>query len=117
MLIVDKIIISGVRFVLDKLMQSVEAELNDDSRLREELLAAQMRVELGEMTQQEFDALQDEVMLRIREIRERRGEVVGAIDISSDKQNQGLEASNITGVTADFVADDFHENDDGTPRK
>ncbi len=47
MLIIDSLIISGVRFVLDKVVAAVETEMNDDSVLRERLLAAQMQVELG----------------------------------------------------------------------
>ena len=35
MLIIDSLIISGVRFVLDKVAAAVETELNDDTVLRE----------------------------------------------------------------------------------
>jgi hypothetical protein len=72
MLIVDKLIIGGVRFVLQKVAAAVDAELNDDSRLREELLAAQMRLELGELDEEEFRALEADVLARLREVRERR---------------------------------------------
>jgi len=75
MLIVDRMLVGGIRFVLGKLVAAVDAEMNDDSRLREELLAAQMRLELGEMSGEEFAALEAEVLARLREIRERqRGE-------------------------------------------
>ena len=47
MLIIDSLLISGIRFVLDKVAAAVDTELNDDTALREQLLAAQMRVELG----------------------------------------------------------------------
>jgi hypothetical protein len=72
MLIVDKLIIGGVRFVLRKVAAAVDAELNDDARLREELLAAQMRLELGELTEDEFRALEADLLARLREVRERR---------------------------------------------
>src|SRR4029453_3374715 len=72
MLIVDSLIISGVRFVLDKVVAAVETEMNDDTVLRERLFAAQMQVELGEMTQEEFDELEADFLVRIREIKERR---------------------------------------------
>jgi hypothetical protein len=75
LLIVDRLLASGIRFVLDKIAAAVDAELNDDSRLREELLAAQMRLELGEMTPGQFAAFEAEILARLREIRERqRGE-------------------------------------------
>jgi len=80
LLIVDKLLISGIKFVLGKVAAAVDAELNDDSRLREELLAAQMRLELGEMTQEEFAAFEADILARLREIRERQlGEAARAM--------------------------------------
>ena len=72
MLIVDRMLVGGIKFVLGKVAAAVEAELNDDSRLREELLAAQMRLELGEITQEEFATFEADVLARLREIRERQ---------------------------------------------
>ena len=40
--------------------------------MREQLLAAQMRVELGEMTDEEFATIEADILARLREIRERR---------------------------------------------
>ncbi len=93
MLIVDSLIISGVRFVLDKIVAAVETEMNDDSVLRERLLDAQMRVELGEMSQAEFDAMEADILVRIREIKERqRGGESGVIS-PKDMKVTGIEAS------------------------
>jgi hypothetical protein len=98
MLIIDSLIISGVRFVLDKVAAAVETELNDDTVLRERLLDAQMRVELGEMSQEEFDALEAEIVARIREIKERqRGGESAAISPRDMK---------VTGVEATFEGDE-----------
>jgi hypothetical protein len=72
MLIVDKMLVGGIKFVLGKVAAAVDAELNDDSRLREELLAAQMRLELGEMTPEGFAELEAGILQRLREIRERQ---------------------------------------------
>jgi hypothetical protein len=72
MLILDRMLVGGVKFVLDKVANAVEAELNDESVYREQLLAAQMEVELGQRTPEDFAALEEEVMLRLREIRERK---------------------------------------------
>jgi len=68
-IILDTLLIGGLRFVLDKIAQAVDAELNDEQRLREELLAAQMRVELGELTDEEFVALEREILARLRALR------------------------------------------------
>ena len=70
MIILDSLLIGGLRFVLDKIAQAVEAELNDEGRLREELLAAQMKVELGEMSDEEFAALERAILARLRELRD-----------------------------------------------
>ena len=93
MLIVDSLIIAGVRFVLDKVVAAVETEMNDDSVLRERLLDAQMRLELGEMTQAEFDEFEADILVRIREIKARqRGDESAAIS-PADMKVTGIEAS------------------------
>jgi len=93
LLIIDSLILSGVRFVLDKVAAAVDTELNDDSVLRERLLDAQMRVELGEMSQAEFDELEVEILARIREIKKhQRGGESAAIS-PKDMKVTGIEAS------------------------
>ena len=93
MLIIDSLIISGVRFVLDKVAAAVETEMNDDSVLRERLLDAQMRVELGEMSQDEFDEFEVEILARIREIKERQRGGESAVISPKDMKVTGIEAS------------------------
>jgi hypothetical protein len=92
-LIIDSLIISGVRFVLDKVAAAVETELNDDTVLRERLLDAQMRVELGEMGQEEFDELEADIVARIREIKERQRGGESAVISPKDMKVTGIEAS------------------------
>jgi hypothetical protein len=93
MLIIDSLIISGVRFVLDKVAAAVETEMNDDSVLRERLLDAQMRVELGEMTEAEFDVFEADIFARIREIKERQRGGESAVISPQDMKVTGIEAS------------------------
>jgi hypothetical protein len=82
MLILDRLLIGGIRFVLDKVASAVDEEMNDETSLREELLAAQMRVELGEMDEADFVALEREILARLREIRDaQRGESSGAMSL------------------------------------
>ena len=98
MLIIDSLLISGLRFVLDKIAAAVDTEMNDDTVLRERLLDAQMRVELGEMTQAEFDALEADLLARIREVRQRqRGDESAAISKGEMK---------VTGIEATFEGDE-----------
>jgi len=77
MLILDSLLIGGIRFVLDKVAAAVDQEMNDEGRLREELLAAQMRYELGEMSEEDFAEFEEDVLLRLRDIRNREREAAG----------------------------------------
>lgn len=74
MIILDSLLIGGIKFVLGKVAQAVDAELNDTDRLREELLAAQMRLELGEITPEEFAQFERDVLARLREIKREQEE-------------------------------------------
>jgi hypothetical protein len=93
MLIIDTLLIGGIRFVLDKVAAAVERELNDDTALHEELLAAQMRVEIGDMNEEEFTALEADILARLRDLRERRQGSEPAALSPSDYTVTGIEAS------------------------
>jgi hypothetical protein len=92
-LIIDSLIISGVRFVLDKVAAAVDTELNDDSVLRERLLDSQMRLEVGEISQKEFDEIEADIVARIREIKERQRGGESAVISPKDMKVTGIEAS------------------------
>lgn len=98
MLILDDLLIGGLRFVLDKIAAAVETELNDDSKLREELLAAQMRLELGEISEAQFQAIESGIVERLREIRARQRGGETAVTASGEMK--------ITGIDATFEGDE-----------
>jgi hypothetical protein len=99
MFILDRLLIGSLAFVLDKIAVAVDREMNDETALREELLAAQMRVELGEMSETEFAGLEREILQRLREIRERReGRPAAPHELT------------VTGVEARFAPDDDGES-------
>ena len=106
MIILDTLLVGGLKFVLGKIAAAVDAELSDDTVWREELLAAQMRLELGEISEPEFAAIERDLLARIREIRERehgRPEPPGAF--------------RVTGVEASVLGDDALDEDrDRGPR-
>ena len=91
-------LIGGLRFVFDKIAAAVDTELNDESHLDEQLLAAGMRLELGEMSQAEFDSLEADLLERRRQIRESRQGADPASLSPSDYK--------ITGIDATFEGDE-----------
>jgi hypothetical protein len=98
MFLLDSLLVGGLRFVLDKVAAAVDTELNDETALREQLLAAQMRLELGEITQQEFDVIETDLLARLREIRDRRQ--------GSEAATLSPQDYTITGIEATFEGDE-----------
>ena len=71
MFLLDSLLVNGISFVLDKIATVADQELNDPDRQRERLLEAQLKLESGEMTDEEFAAIEADVLARIREIKAR----------------------------------------------
>lgn len=105
MIILDTLLVGGIKFVLRKIVDAVESQLNDDSVLHEELLAAQMRLELGEISQEEFAEVEADILARLREIRERQR---GLTEEEAGEMR-------ITGIEATTFADEPADDEDGTP--
>ena len=92
MFLLDSLLIDTLKFVMDKLIAVAEAELSDDSVLRERLLDAQMRLELGELSDEEFGEIEQDVFDRLRELKGVRN--TGPISMtSSDGSSVTVEAS------------------------
>jgi hypothetical protein len=88
MFILDTLLIGSLRFVLDKVVQAAEAEMQDDSALRDQLLEAQMKLELGEITDDEFAEIERDVIAAIREI---KGKQQGPISMSPQDKISGVD--------------------------
>jgi hypothetical protein len=67
-ILIDGLLVGGLRFVLDKLAAAVEAEMTDDSALRAHLLEAQVQRELGEISEEDYLQLEADLLQRIQEI-------------------------------------------------
>jgi hypothetical protein len=98
MFILDSLLIGGLRFVLDKIVVAAEAESQDDARLREQLLEAEMRLELGEITDREFARIERDLLARIRAIKESATSAhtlsspdvkITGVDVSTYRQDEG----------------------------
>jgi len=98
-LILDTLLVGGIKFVLGKIVAAVDAELNDDTHLREELLAAQMRLELGEITEAEFAETERQLLDAIRAIRDSR-----------ERADEGPGDVKVTGIEASMWSEDGEED-------
>ncbi len=107
MLIVDSLIISGVKFVLTRLAEAVEAEMYDESALREELLAAQMKLELGEITEEDFARVEEQVLAGMREVRARQKAASGQAP-----ETDGARAAEGPRFTIESVEANLDRNED-----
>ena len=92
MFILDSLLIGSLRFVLDKIVAAAEAEANDDSALRERLLEAQMRLELGELSEAEFASIERDILARLRELKGGRG----SFAVSRGTKISGVEVESFT---------------------
>jgi hypothetical protein len=72
MLIFDRLLVGGIRFVLDKIVAAAESELDDAEALKRRLLEAQMRLELGEIDEAAFASTEKEILRRLHQLREAR---------------------------------------------
>jgi hypothetical protein len=62
----------GTRWTLDKVDRVVRDELTDDTPVKEDLMALQLQLEMGEIDDAEYTRRETELMQRLREVREWR---------------------------------------------
>ena len=113
MFLLDSLMISGIRWALETTITAAEAEMNDDSALRDQLLEAEMRREMGEITDEEFAEIEADVLGRIREIKARREGGTGPLAMGG---NQPMETSADSSFQIEAsVSGDFYGNPADTP--
>jgi hypothetical protein len=91
---------------MNTVVTAAEAEMNDDTALREQLLDAEMRRETGEISDEEFRDIEADILGRIREIKERRDG--GSGPLSMGAQPIETTADSTFQIEAS-VSGDFHE--------
>jgi hypothetical protein len=62
----------GTRWTLEKVDRVVREELTDDTPIKEELMALQLQLEMGEIDDAEYVKREAEIMQRLRDVREWR---------------------------------------------
>lgn len=68
MFLIDSILLApvkGVVWLAERLNEVAEKELSDTGRIKEELMALQLRFELDEMTEQEYNEKEKELLDRL----------------------------------------------------
>ncbi|HEY7061219.1 MAG TPA: gas vesicle protein GvpG [Chloroflexota bacterium] len=64
--------LAGFRFILNQVGEMAERELYDEDRIREELLELQLRLDEGDIDEDEYAEREADVMARLRVAREYR---------------------------------------------
>ena len=89
MFLLDSLLINGIQFVLDKVATIADEEINDPERQRERLLEAQMQLENGDITNEQFAVIETDVFDKIREIKARTQTTAAVVD--EDHRVAGVE--------------------------
>ena len=82
----------GTKWTLDKVDRVVREELTDDTSIKEDLMALQLRLEMGEIDDDEYVRREAEIMKRLREVREWRekfgmGTSGGPVQVAESDEN------------------------------
>ena len=67
--------LNGIIFIGKKINEIIEKEMSDEGSIKERLMALQLRFELDEIDEEEFDRQEDEllgILTRIREEKEKQ---------------------------------------------
>lgn len=64
--------IKGVVWIGEKVAEQVDRELYDEGAVRGKLMELELRFDLGETSEEEYMAAEEELLERLRIIRERR---------------------------------------------
>jgi hypothetical protein len=69
MFILDSLLINGIKFALEKVLQVAEQELDNPEALQQRLIEAQMQLEDGEIDEETFVQIERDIFDRIREMK------------------------------------------------
>lgn len=67
--LIDDIFLNPVVWLGEKIKDAAEAEMLDESKVRESLLSMQMQLEMGEITEGEYQIKETELMDKLEDIR------------------------------------------------
>ena len=105
MFILDDILLSpinGFKFIMKQIQQLADKELNDESLIKEQLLELQMRLELEEISEDDYAEAERELFARLRVIKARQLEALGQVH-TAESSSMTIEAG------GDEAGGDFYE--------
>jgi len=82
MFLIDDLLLfpfTGFRFILNQIQKMADQELNDESVITHQLVELQMRLELEEISEEDFQQQEAELFLRLRAIKARQLEMLQQI--------------------------------------
>ena len=94
--------VSGFKFILNQIQKIADQELNDDTVIKEQLLELQMRLELDEISEDEYREREAELFARLRAIKERQLEALSQVH-TAESSSMVVEAG------GDEEGGDFYE--------
>lgn len=71
--------VNGFKFILSQVQKIADKELNDGQFIKEQLLELQMRLELEEVSEEEYKEREAELFARLRAIKERQLEMLNQV--------------------------------------
>jgi Gas vesicle protein G len=80
MLLIDDLLMlpfTGFRSVMNTLMKVAMEEYTDDAPLKEELLNTQMRLDMGEITEEQYVEQEAAILRALRDVQNRKRELAG----------------------------------------
>jgi len=83
--------VSGFKWVLGQIQKVADQELNDESLIKEQLLELEMRLELGEISEEDHRAQEAELFARLRSVKERQLEMLSQVH-TSESSSMVIEA-------------------------
>jgi hypothetical protein len=69
MFLLDSLLVGGIRFTLEKIRDVVEQELDSPAALQQQLVEAQLALEEGQIDENQFAAIEADLLARLRELR------------------------------------------------
>ncbi len=91
----------GFKFVLKTIIKVAEEQYTDDAPLKEELLALQVSLDNGEITEDEYVEAEAQILRDLREIQRRKMEMAGVDPDEYDKPFTGSVGEG-SGVSINF---------------